>query len=199
MSPSAASVLTDDRRRLLLDSADYLFNARGIQSTSLSAVLGRASLTEADFDGCFESKNALIEAVLDLRHTTWIGHVEDASAEVDDPRDKILAIFGYLERWFAEDTFQGCVFVNSYAELGRSEPWVAAMALRHVNRFTTIVEGLAISAGLPRHTGSSIALLAEGAQTTAALTRSIAPAREAKSAAALLIALYQTDVEFPEF
>jgi AcrR family transcriptional regulator len=192
-------VLIDDRRRQLLKSADYLFNARGIQSTDLEAVVHRASLTTDDFDGCFESKTELIEAVLDSRHTTWIGHVQDACDEVDDPRDKILAIFGYLERWFAEDTFQGCVFVNSYAELGRNEPWVAAMALRHVTRFTTIVEDLATSAGLPRHTGTSIALLAEGAQTTAALTRSISPAREAKSAAALLIALYQTDVEFPDF
>lgn len=183
----------------MLDAADFLFNDRGIQVTTVDDVADRAQVSAAEFTSAYASKNDLVEAVLDFRHNTWMGHIEESTETVDAPGDKILAVFGYLELWFAEDTFHGCVFINSYAELGRTVPWVAAMAARHVTRFTGFIEDLAVTANLPRSLGTSIALLAEGAQTTAALTHTVSPARDARSAAATLIAVYRSDLELPSF
>jgi AcrR family transcriptional regulator len=194
-----APVTDDGRRRQFIDSADDLFRVHGIAETTLSQVLTSAALTQTDLDDCFDSKNSLIEAVLDQRHDVWIGHVQDSCDEVADARDKILAIFDFLERWFAEDAFPDWILTAGYRELGRSEPWVAAMGIRHLTRFTQLVEGFADEAGLPWHIGARIALLAEGAQVTAAVTRTINPARDARAAAATLIALYEAELGFPDF
>jgi hypothetical protein len=67
------------------------------------------------------------------------------------------------------------------------------MAQRHKESFVTLVTDLALEAGLPRELGASVALLAEGAQVSAAMTRTTSPARDARQAAAMLIALYQDD------
>jgi AcrR family transcriptional regulator len=182
---------SSDARRLIVDTADRLFNDHGINAITVEAIAEEAGLPLGDVLTAFPEKRSLIEVVLDLRHNVWTGNVIAAAAAVDDPRDKLLAIFDYLESWFAEDTFQGCVFVNSWAELGRDEPWLAEMAVRHKTRFAGIVEEIATSGGLPTSVGAGIALLAEGAQVTAALTRSVTPAREARATAALLIAFYQ--------
>ncbi|GAA4266592.1 TetR/AcrR family transcriptional regulator [Frondihabitans peucedani] len=190
--PSTTVVEDASDRVALILSADHLFTIGRIRSTSLGAVEKHAHRSHAAFIKVFRDRDDLIVAVLDYRHAAWNKHLADAIAVSQDPRDKILAIFTYLETWFAEPTFHGCAFVNAYAELGPEIPWVADYAARHKHVFIDLVTRLALEAGLPESAGTSIALLAEGAQVTAALTRTIAPAREARSAAAMLIALYQS-------
>lgn len=201
MSHPSTIVEDASNRDALIHSADDLFSVGRIASTTVDDIRRGAGLSQLAFDAEFSGKDDLVVAVLDLRHRTWNAHLDDATAGADDPRDKILAIFGYLETWFAEPTFHGCAFVNTYAELGPEVPWVADLAARHKVKFIDRVTGLAVEAGLPESAGTSIALLAEGAQVTAALTRTVSPAREARSAAAMLIALYQDDpgvTAFPE-
>jgi AcrR family transcriptional regulator len=181
--------------RHVVDVADDLFNARGIRSVRLLEVATASGVEIDEIRRLFQSKSGLVEVVLEARHVTWSQHIADATVEVPDSRDKLLAIFGYLEEWFAEDSFQGCVFINSYGELGRNNTRIAEMAQRHKESFVALVTDLALDAGLPRELGSSIALLAEGAQVSAAMTRTTSPARDARQAAAMLIALYQDDDE----
>ncbi len=194
MSHPSTTVVEDasDRVALIL-SADHLFTIGHIGSTTIDAIDEHAHRSRAAFDAVFRDKDELIIAVLDYRHATWNRHLAEAMATSTDPRDKILSLFSYLETWFAEPAFHGCAFVNVYAELGPEIPWVAEYAARHKHVFIDLVTRLALEAGLPESAGTSIALLAEGAQVTAALTRTIAPAREARSAAAMLIALYQQE------
>lgn len=202
MAQTTTVVAAGSHRDALVRSADRLFTAGHIASTSIDDVDDLARLTRADFDAVFDGKDALIQAVLQHRHTTWTGNLLAAIDTADDPRDRILTMFTFLEGWFAEPTFQGCAFVNVYAELGPEIPWVAESAARHKIVFSSIVIDLAVAARMPASVGASIALLAEGAQVTAALTRSIAPAREARTAAAMLMAVYRLDddlLEFPDF
>lgn len=183
----------DTTGRRVVDVADGLFNARGIRSVRLLEVATASGVELTAVNRLFGSKAGLVEVVLEARHVAWSQHIADATVEVDDPRDKLLAIFGYLEEWFAEDSFQGCVFINSYGELGRNNARIAEMAQRHKESFVALVTALALDAGLPPELGASIALLAEGAQVSAAMTHTVSPAREARQAAAMLIALYQDE------
>jgi AcrR family transcriptional regulator len=188
-----------DSRSEIVASADELFNAHGINSITVEQIADHAGVPLSALLAEFPDRRSLIEVVLDLRHTVWTGNVVAAAHTVEDPRDKLLAIFDYLESWFAEESFQGCVFVNAYAEIGRDNDWMATMAIRHKSNFGSIVGRIAADAGLPTSAGTGIALLAEGAQVTAALTRTVAPAREARATAALLIALYQGEPVLSSF
>jgi AcrR family transcriptional regulator len=193
MSHTSTLVADASHRDALIKSADRLFTAGQISTTSIDDIDDLARVTRSDFDKVFASKDALVQAVLEYRHEMWTGNLVVTMNLATDPRDKILMMFAFLESWFAEPTFQGCAFVNVYAELGPEIAWVAESAAQHKKVFSALITDLAIEAGMPATVGASIALLAEGAQVTAALTRSIAPAREARSAAAMLMAVYQLE------
>lgn len=196
---TASPLLTDSRRQEIVDSADSYFTRHGFHPTTLSRVVSGTAATDAEIAAGFGSLDELTEAVVDGRHHAWMTQVRDCCDDVDAPKDKVLAIFGHLEQWFAEERFKTTVFSTVYASLGVEKPWVSQMAARHVKTFTTFVEDLAVSAELPRSLGTSIAILAEGAQVTAALTTDPSPAREARTAAAMLIAVYRVDLDVIDF
>ena len=193
MSPPDSNTAPRGQLSVLVDAADQLFHENGITATTMQAIREKASVSEQDVASLFDTKDQLVEAVLDDRHDTWMNQLQGSYSHVDDPRDKILTIFNHLEHSFATGGPPESACEEGYGELRPGDHWVAAMRNRHVLEFSALVEDLAEQAELPRMIGSSIALLAEGAQTTAAATHSVAPARDGRAAAAMLIALHQTD------
>lgn len=105
----------------------------------------------------------------------------------DDPRARVLAIFDFLDEWFRSDGFRGCAFINSFGEMGAHSPRVAEAVRVQKAAFRTYVGDLVRADGGPDETAAQIALLAEGAQTTAAILRDPAIARTARDAAAALL------------
>ncbi|MFJ3385078.1 MULTISPECIES: TetR/AcrR family transcriptional regulator [unclassified Curtobacterium] len=185
------AVLSDvECHRRLMAAADDLFNRAGTTTVELADVARRAGVPAGRAASVVVSKDALVEAVLHQQHDRWTGNLLRAVDPIEDPRDALIGIFTFLEHWFAEDDFAGCVFINAYGELGRTNPRILDMVRDHTRVFTGIVDDLVARAGLPAMLTASIVLLAEGAQVAAATMGSVAPAREARTSAAMLIGLY---------
>jgi AcrR family transcriptional regulator len=176
--------MLDERtaRDTVVEAADRLFYARGVQSVGMDAVRGEAGVSLKRIYSIFPSKEDLVVAVLGLRTRQWTRGVESASAAATDPRDRILAVFDFLDTWFREDGFRGCAFINSFGELGATSPRVADAVRAHKEAFRDHVLGLVREAGLPDAVALQVVLLAEGAQTTAAITHDAGVAREARRA-----------------
>jgi AcrR family transcriptional regulator len=189
----AATTMTvdPDVRAHITAVADELFYARGIQSVGMDQIRTAAGVSLKKLYAAFPGKEQLIAAVLAGRHDYWergIGQAVDAAAS---PRDKLLAMYDFLETWFGDDTFRGCGFINAFGELGATSPAVAEIARAHKDSFQRYVAGLALQAvpdaARAEELAAQLALLAEGAQTTAAIAGETAPARHARLAAATLI------------
>ena len=94
----------------LVDSARYLFWERGFAGTSMAELLGHAGVNSGSFYHFFESKEALLRAVLEeylqmLRPMV----VDPAFATTDEPVARIFAILaGYRERILQTDCKYGC-------------------------------------------------------------------------------------------
>ncbi|MGI5484394.1 TetR/AcrR family transcriptional regulator [Streptomyces lavendofoliae] len=177
-----------EARARVLDAAEELFYGRGIQAVGMDAVRGASGVTLRRLYQLFPSKGALVEAYLLRRDARWRAELAAYVDAMDaPPRERVLAVFDWLRGWFEEPGFRGCAFVNSFGELGATSPEVAGAARRHKEEFFRYVTGLVSAAGAPDAAGRHVALLAEGAMTTAALTGSSAPAREAREAAAALL------------
>lgn len=192
MSTTTHHALAGNRDRIL-DAAETLFAAEGITPVTLQNIADHADLDATSLTAEFSTKNEIVETVLDQRHAAWMTKLQTTLNEYGTPEDKLLGIFTFLEHWFAEETFHRCAFVTSYGELGPSAGWVDIMVRRHKQAFDTLVGDLAADAALPHTIASSLALLADGAQVTAAATGRIAAARDARSSAAVLIAMYRTE------
>ena len=111
----------------------------------------------------------------------------DAVAAAVDPRAKMLAVYDWLSTWFCEDDFRGCAFINAFAELGGMSPALADIAREHKLDFQTYVATLVRAADGPDYLAPQLAILAEGAQTTAAIAGTPEAADQARAAASVLI------------
>jgi AcrR family transcriptional regulator len=97
-------------RDRLIESALYLFWERGYAGTSMSDLLAHAGVNSGSFYHFFESKEALLRAVLE----TYLGAlrpmvVDPAFARAEEPLARIFAILeGYRERILQTECRYGC-------------------------------------------------------------------------------------------
>lgn len=178
---------TDDVTARIVDAADALFYGRGIRAVGMDDVRTAAGVSLKKLYAEFPGKDSLVLAVLRKRHGMWTDGVSAAVAHETEPRAQLLAIYDYLADWFGEDTFRGCGFINAFGELGATSPAVAEYAREHKRGFQAFLVGLVRALGAPESLAPQLALLAEGAQTTAAIDGTPEAALHARRAAATLI------------
>ncbi len=106
-------------RRRLLDAANELFYAEGVQSVGIDRVIEKAGVAKASLYNTFGSKEALVRAYLDERHADTTSRLLEAIAAAPTPRAKILAVFDAQATLFSEPDFNGCAFVTATAESPR--------------------------------------------------------------------------------
>ena len=97
-------------RERLIDSARYLFWERGYAGTSMADLLAHANVNSGSFYHFFESKEALLRAVLEgYLHALRPVIVDPAFAQSAEPVERIFAILaGYRERILQTNCQYGC-------------------------------------------------------------------------------------------
>jgi AcrR family transcriptional regulator len=106
-------------RRRLLDAANELFYAEGVNSVGIDRVIEKAGVAKASLYSTFGSKEALVRAYLQERHTGTTGRLSAAIEAAGTPREKILAVFATQAELFTEPDFRGCAFVAATSEARR--------------------------------------------------------------------------------
>jgi AcrR family transcriptional regulator len=167
----------------VLDAAEALFYARGVQAVGMDEIRSAAGVSLKRLYGVVPSKDRLVAAVLERRDARWRARLAAHVDRVADPRARPAAVFDWLGLWFAEDGFRGCAWINLHGELGGISPEVRDLVRRHKEAFRAYLDGLVADAGLPPALGAQLFLLAEGAMVTAGITgdgaAAAGPAREA--------------------
>src|SRR5271163_3988322 len=118
--PSTTSSGRDGVRRSprerLLQAASDLFYAEGVQSVGIDRVIERAGVAKASLYSTFGSKERLVCAYLDARHAQVLGRLRAAVDAVEDPVERILAVFDAQAELFRTPDFHGCAFIAAAAE-----------------------------------------------------------------------------------
>lgn len=152
---------THDR---LVDTAGRLFYDGGVTATGVDAVAKAAGVSKPTLYAHFPSKSTLLAATLQRRHERRREELEAWVAQVPDPGQRPLAVFGWLAGWYARDGARGCGFLNAAAELpGGDDP--ARGVIREEKRWLQgYLAGLSAAAGLrdPDLLGSQLLLLVDG-------------------------------------
>lgn len=174
-------------RTRIVAAADELFYGRGIGKVGMDAVRDASGVSLKTIYREFPSKEDLVLAVLEHRHGLWTRGIDTAAAAATDPRARLLAIYDHLAVWFGESDFRGCGFINAFGELGAAHPRIADAVRGYKSTFQRYVDDLVADAGGPASLGPQLAILAEGAQTTAAIAGTPDAAAAARAAAVVLI------------
>ena len=141
-----ASVGGDEEsaRARLLGAATHLFCKNGINATGIDAIIDEAGTAKTTLYKLFGSKTNLVNAVLESEGKAWrewfIGAMEDGGG---DAQAKLKRIFPALKRWFAEERFYGCPFINAVAEHDKDAKAFRNIALRHKKVVLAHIEKLA--------------------------------------------------------
>ena len=146
-------------RDQLLEAAGRLFYASGIAATGVDAVVREARVSKPTLYAHFRSKDELVAAVLEARRDERAAELEAWVARQDDPRERVLSVFTYLERFYAREGARGCAFLNAAAE-GAGLP----EAIAEKDWLLGLLERLAGEAGAPEpsRTASQLLLLIDG-------------------------------------
>lgn len=174
-------------REQALDAAERLFYGRGVQSVGMDDIRGASGVSLKRLYQLFPAKEQLVVAYLERRDVRWRQRLAEYVEGHTDPGERLLAVFGWLERWFGEEDFRGCAWINAYGELGATSEPVVVQVRDHKRAFRDYLAGLVAAAGLDAALAGPLFLLAEGAMVTAGINGSTEPAAEAREAARVLL------------
>lgn len=177
----------------MLDAAEALFYSRGVQAVGMDEIRAAAGVSLKRLYQLYPAKDRLVEAVLLRRDLRWRARLAEYADARPTAEERILAVFDWHHGWFGEPDFRGCAFINMFGELGATHPAVADAARAHKQAFRLYLAGLVAAAGRPASLADQLALLAEGAISTAAISGSAEPARQARAAAEVLLAAGRDD------
>lgn len=185
-SPSAP----ERARDRLIKAASDLFCRHGINATGIESVIEAAGTAKATLYKSFGSKEGLIEAVLEFEGKAWrdwfIGEIDACPGTASD---KLIGLFGSLERWFAQERFFGCPFINAVGEFDKKDTRYRNIALSHKKVVMQKIGQLAAETGDddPNDLAHQIGLLIDGAIVAALITGDPKVAQSASNAAAKIL------------
>ena len=187
---------SSDRRDQLVATALRLFRRHGFHATGIDTILAQSGVAKMTLYKHFRTKDDLIIAALRHRDAAWVEWFRTTvEKSARTPRQRLLAVFDALDRWFrcdgtGEQEFCGCAFINVAGEYADPTHPIHVAAAEHKRRVTAYVTDLARAAGAadPLALGRHLSLLAEGAIVQAHVAGDLHAARHARKAAELLIA-----------
>src|ERR1700722_2600238 len=95
-------------RERLLAAANELFYAEGVQTVGIDRIIERAGVAKASLYNLFGSKEELVAAYLASQQDRTTRRLAQRIESVDDPREKILAVFDDQAQQFQCPDFNGC-------------------------------------------------------------------------------------------
>jgi TetR/AcrR family transcriptional repressor of nem operon len=173
-----ARVARDTRQRIV-EAARYLFWEKGYAATGLAELLARADANSGSFYHFFESKDAVLRAVLEtyrdllepmVLRPAWEGHA--------GPVDRIFSLLdGYRQRLLDTDCQYGCPIGRLALELDPENAPAHALIAQNFAAWRQAVEACVRIAELPQpgDVAAFVLTVMEGAVMQARAYRSIEP------------------------
>ena len=175
-------------RDRLLGAADELFYEFGINNVGIERVIEKAGVAKASLYDCFGSKEELARSYVQSRDARRRARVTVRLASLAMPFDKVLAVFDLLAEIAGQADFRGCAFNRAGAESTPGSKVRGACENARDWMFS-LFQGLAEEAGIanPGELARSLALLYDGASTSAHFGGGAAAVAAARDSAKVLM------------
>ncbi|MFI0451353.1 TetR/AcrR family transcriptional regulator [Actinomadura sp. 6N118] len=171
----------------VLDAADALFYAHGIQAVGMDRIRDAAQISLKRLYRAFPSKAALVEAYLRRRDEGARAALRAYTAGRPTPQASVLAVFDWLYEWYQQPEFRGCAFNNAFGELGEDSPSVAQAVSDHMTALRDHLRVLTAEMPASEALSAQLHILISGATVLAAVHHTPEPARQARDAAQALL------------
>lgn len=184
--------IVSPKRAHLMATAWRLFYRDGYRAVGIDTLLAEAGVAKMTLYHHFAAKEDLIIAVLEKRDREIQAGLQAAvEAAGRSSARRLLAVFDWLDGWFATDDFKGCAFIRALSEYPERDHPIHQAAWRHKQAVIGMLTGLSDAAGAkaPAALAETLSLLIDGAIVAAHATGSTAPCASARAAAVSLLKL----------
>jgi AcrR family transcriptional regulator len=178
-----------DARQRLLQAADELFYAEGVNTVGIERVIERAGVAKATLYNAFGSKEELIRAYLKARHAAYQQRMEtELDRRFATPKERLVGAFEVQGLSFTDPDFRGCAFVSASAE-ARPGSAVQQESDTYRHWVHTLFFDLAQQAGArdPKALAQQLVLLMDGAGISAWMDRDPSAENAARAIASALV------------
>lgn len=129
MKSKSAALNAHDK---ILLKAHELFYRNGIRATGIDRIIKESGVTKVTFYRHYPSKDDLIRAYLEYRHTYWMAWFSEALERHRQSSGGVQAvILCALAEWFDSQVFRGCAFINATVEFDSDLPRLREIIQRH--------------------------------------------------------------------
>ncbi|MDQ8702923.1 TetR/AcrR family transcriptional regulator [Streptomyces sp. LHD-70] len=165
--------------------ADDLFFTHGVHAVTMQRIRSEAGVPLKKLYGMFPSKDVLLAASLERRDRIARSAIAERAEKCDDPVERALAVFDFLDEWFRQPGFHGCVFAGAFGEGSAAAPVVVSAVRAHKQGLRELVTALVAGTGVrdADAVGAQLAVLVDGAMAVATFTGDTDAARHARQAA----------------
>lgn len=187
---SATDTHASPKRDHLMATAWRLFYRDGYRVVGIDTILAEAEVAKMTLYNHFASKDDLIVAVLHKRSREILDAVTAAVEGAGrSPTRRLMAVFDWLETWFASKDFKGCAFIRALSEYPEPDHPIHQAAWQHKQAMNALLADLTSAAGArrPKALADTLSLLIDGAIVAAHATGSTASAGSARVAATSLL------------
>lgn len=182
---------TEKTRERILGAAYRLLYREGFARVSVDAIAAASGLTKRTLYYHFESKDALVAAVLEAQHNRALERIRGWAGETPaGPREMVDALFFKLAAWADEPNWAGSGFTRIAMELADLPGHPARVAARQHKAaveawLAARLDGMNVAA--PREAARGLMLLIEGCLSLMLIHRDTSYAAAAAAAAKRLL------------
>ena len=110
--------MSESTRDRLIHAAYELFCQYGFHGVGLDHIIKKAGVSKGTFYNHFDSKDALMLAVLQWRDASWPAKLKAVLRKHagDHPRSQLRAFINVLDEIWGTDRCHGCLFLRAAAE-----------------------------------------------------------------------------------
>lgn len=154
-----------ETRRRIIDAAYELFYKGGLARAGVDAVASSAGVTKRTLYYHFDSKDALVAAMLEVQHELVLTRIQRWAERASSPAALVESLFAEFAAWAKKPGFQGSGFTRAAMELADMPGHPArAAARRHKAAVESWLAEQFVQHGIraPREMARQIMLLIEG-------------------------------------
>ncbi len=177
------------KERVIL-AASKLFYEKGYNSTGINEILKKSEVAKASLYDHFKSKEDICLAYLQKMDGVFVKEILSFVRKRPKGRERLIALFDFLEEFFYRQNFRGCWCFNTISEVPRGNVRINELIRNLKNEFRKLIQKLTKANSKNKNKKAlayQLYLLYEGAIVESHLSNNVKPIHVAKGMASVLV------------
>jgi len=128
-----------DKRTVILDAALKTFVKRGYSETKVAEIASEAGVAEGTIYNYFQNKEDLLLALFDEKWGGIIDEIKKKIDRLDDPNDKLKAVFSLVVRMFKKNRHLAELFM---VDVKQSSIFLTNYTINRIVEFLDLIEDI---------------------------------------------------------